>query len=66
MKQTIRRIVKIDVSDAFVATGMSNSVYIAEHSEFLMFMTSTQIGGLLYNQTEQESTSEAFVPVVSE
>lgn len=31
-----------------------------------MFMTTQQIAGLLYNQTEQESISEAFVPVVSE
>ena len=31
-----------------------------------MFMTRTKIAGLLYNQTEQESISEAFVPVVSE
>ena len=29
-----------------------------------MFMTTTQIAGLLYDQTEQESISEAFVPVV--
>ena len=36
----------------------------SEHKEFLMFMTTTQIAGLLYDQTEQESISEAFVPVV--
>ena len=29
-----------------------------------MFMTRTQIAGLLYDQAEQESISEAFVPVV--
>ena len=29
-----------------------------------MFMTSSQIAGLLYDQEEQESISEAFTPVV--